>query len=68
LDELFAEHKVTPENLAAATAGIGDTQAKLRGAHLRYHLSTVAMLQPAQIQRYAELRGYAEGDQKHHHH
>src|SRR5437879_5878971 len=68
LDELFAEHKVTPENLAAATAEIGDTQAKLRGAHLRYHLSTVAMLQPAQIQRYAELRGYAEGDQKHHHH
>jgi hypothetical protein len=68
LDELFAGHKVTPENLAAATAEIGDTQAKLRGAHLRYHLSTVAMLQPAQIQRYAELRGYAEGDQKHHHH
>jgi hypothetical protein len=59
---------VTRENLAVATAEIGDTQAKLRGAHLRYHLSTVAMLQPSQIQRYAELRGYAEGDHKHHHH
>src|SRR5450631_2964859 len=68
LDELFAEHKVTAENLAAATAAIGDTQAKLRDAHLRYHLSTVAMLQPSQIQRYAELRSYAEGDQKHQHH
>jgi hypothetical protein len=68
LDELFAEHKITAENLAVATAAIGDTQAKLRDAHLRYHLSTVAMLQPSQIQRYAELRGYAEGDQKHHHH
>jgi hypothetical protein len=67
LDALFAEHKVTPETLAAATAEIGDTQAKLRDAHLRYHLSTVAMLQPAQIQRYAELRGYAEVEQKHHH-
>jgi hypothetical protein len=67
LDALFAEHKVTPDTLAAATAEIGDTQAKLRNAHLRYHLSTVAMLQPAQIQRYAELRGYAVGDQKHHH-
>jgi len=67
LDKLFAEHKVTPETLAAATAEIGDTQAKLRDAHLKYHLSTVAMLQPSQIQRYAELRGYAEGDQKHQH-
>jgi hypothetical protein len=68
LDSLFAGHKVTAETLAAATAEIGDTQAKLRNAHLRYHLSTIAMLQPSQIQRYAELRGYAEGDQKHHHH
>ncbi len=68
LDALFAEHKVTRETLATATAEIGDTQAKLRDAHLRYHLSTVAMLQPSQIQRYAELRGYAEGDQKHPHH
>ena len=68
LDRLFAEHKVTPETLAAATAEIGGTQAKLRDAHLRYHLSTVALLQPSQIKRYAELRGYAEGDQKHHRH
>ena len=60
LDKLFAEHKVTPETLAAATAEIGGTQAKLRDAHLRYHLSTVALLQIA-IKRYAELRGYAEG-------
>jgi hypothetical protein len=67
LDKLFAERRVTPETLAAATAEIGDTQAKLRDAHLKYHLSTVAMLQPSQIQRYGELRGYAEGDQKHQH-
>ncbi|MGZ3342379.1 MAG: Spy/CpxP family protein refolding chaperone [Reyranella sp.] len=68
LDTLFAEHKVTSETLAAATDEIGHTQAKLRNAHLRYHLLTVAILQPAQIQRYAELRGYAEGEPKHHHH
>jgi hypothetical protein len=68
LDSLFAEHKVTADNLAAATAEIGDTQAKLRAAHLRYHLSTVALLEPWQIQHYAELRGYAEGDQTHHRH
>ena len=68
LDKLFAEHKVTPETLAAATAEIGGTQAKLRDAHLRYHLSTVGLLQPSQIKRYAELRGYAEGVQKYHRH
>ena len=59
LDRLFAGHTVTPENLQAATAAIGETQAKLRDTHLKYHLSTAAVLQPQQLQRYAELRGYA---------
>ena len=68
LDKLFAEHTVTPETLAAATAEIGITQARLRDAHLRYHLSTVPLLQASQMQRYAELRGYAESNQKHHRH
>jgi hypothetical protein len=68
LDRLFAEHKVTPENLATATAEIGDTQAKLRDAHLNYHLATVALLQPSQIQRYAKLRGYTGIGQEHQHH
>ena len=68
LDKLFADHKVTPETLAAASAEIGISQAKLRDAHLRYHLSTVPLLQASQIKRYAELRGYAENDQQHHRH
>jgi hypothetical protein len=42
-------------------------QGALRETHLRYHLSTVALLSPAQLQRYAELRGYA-GAPMHHHH
>ena len=67
LDTLFATHTATPEAIAAATAMIGDTQAKLRAAHLKYHLSTVELLQPAQVQRYAELRGYAAGGEQHHH-
>ena len=54
--------------ITAATGAIGDTQARLRAAHLKYHLSTVELLQPQQIQRYAELRGYAGGDQKPHQH
>ena len=68
LDKLFADHKITPDTLAAATAEIGVTQAKLRDAHLRYHLSTVALLQPSQIKRYAELRGYAAQGNQHHRH
>jgi hypothetical protein len=67
LDELFAEHTVTPDALAAATSQIGDTQAKLRAAHLKYHLSTLGVLDQSQIQRYGELRGYAEAVQEHHH-
>lgn len=69
LDRLFADHTITPEKLSAATAEIGTTQAKLRAAHLKYHLSTVAMLEPSQIQRYSVLRGYDNGgSQEHHHH
>jgi hypothetical protein len=63
LDRLFASRAVTPESLAAATAAIGATQAALRNTHLKYHLSTAAILSPAQMHRYAQLRGYAGGAQ-----
>ena len=69
LDRLFADQVITPEKLSAATAEIGATQAELRAAHLKYHLSTVAMLEPSQIRQYSVLRGYHNGgSQKHHHH
>jgi hypothetical protein len=69
LDRLFADHVITPEKLSIATAEIGATQAELRAAHLKYHLSTVAMLQPSQIQQYSVMRGYeGGGSQQHHHH
>ena len=68
LDKLFADHAVTPEKLSATTAEIGATQAELRAAHLKYHLSTVAMLEPSQIQQYSVLRGYGDDAHEHHHH
>jgi hypothetical protein len=68
LDKLFADHVITPEKLTTATAEIGATQAELRVAHLRYHLSTVAVLEPAQIQQYSALRGYDYGGSQEHHH
>jgi hypothetical protein len=67
LDRLFADHVVTPEKLSTATAEIGATQAELRAAHLKYHLSTVAMLEPSQIKQYSALRGYDNGGSQEHH-
>jgi Spy/CpxP family protein refolding chaperone len=58
LDRQFATKSVTPVSLQATTAEIGASQGALRGAHLRYHLSTVEVLTPEQIRRYGELRGY----------
>jgi hypothetical protein len=66
LDRQFAERSVTEASLAAATQAIGATQGALRAAHLKYHLATLDVLQPAQIHRYAELRGYAGGSQPRH--
>ena len=66
LDKQFARHTATPESLKTATAAVAATQGELRDTHLKYHLSTVALLSSDQMQRYAELRGY--GDQPLHHH
>ena len=58
LDLLFKNKKVNPQNLKEATLQIGQAQAKLREAHLRYHLLTVEILNPEQINSYNKLRGY----------
>lgn len=58
LDRQFASRTVTPESLKASTAAVAATQGALREAHLKYHLSTAALLNPAQMVKYAELRGY----------
>jgi hypothetical protein len=71
LDRLFAEKTVSGQQLKDATRDIGDTQARLRNAHLSYHLQARAILQPSQINRYAELRGYSAERQeptRHKHH
>ena len=69
LDRQFAGRTVTAESLKASTAAAAVTQGELRETHLKYHLSTVAILSPGQMQRYAELRGYGGGEKpmKHHH-
>jgi hypothetical protein len=70
LDRQFAQRTVTPESLKASTAAVAATQGILRETHLKYHLSTAALLNPAQMVKYAELRGYGDdssgGTHRHH--
>jgi Spy/CpxP family protein refolding chaperone len=67
LDRLFATKGIDETALAAAVAAIGETQAGLRTAHLRFHLRIVEVLTPAQMQRYSELRGYGASQRTQHH-
>lgn len=58
LDHAFATRSITPASLSAATEAIGVTQARLRAAHLKYHLAMRDLLTPDQVKHYGELRGY----------
>jgi Spy/CpxP family protein refolding chaperone len=62
LDHLFSARVVTPATLKATVAAISVTQAQLRESHLKYHLSTAALLTQTQMQQYADLRGYRQPD------
>jgi Spy/CpxP family protein refolding chaperone len=66
LDKAFAGKTITTATLAVSTEAIGATNAALRQAHLKYHLLAVDALTQAQIQQYAELRGYKGGMQHPH--
>jgi Spy/CpxP family protein refolding chaperone len=67
LDQLFAADEVTPASLRTTTEEIGATQARLRETHLKYHLAMMAVLSPAQVEQYRDLRGYRSGTDQHHH-
>jgi Spy/CpxP family protein refolding chaperone len=68
LDKLFASRAITTDSLKASTTAIAVTQGELRETHLKYHLSTAAILTPVQMQRYAELRGYGNSGTPEHRH
>lgn len=61
LDRLFREGSVTEVTLQNALEKIAGLQAEVRGAHLRAHVEQRAVLTPAQVDRYEELRGYGKG-------
>jgi LTXXQ motif family protein len=58
LDQGFAAHSMTVAHLATLLARIGEQQAAVRAAHLKYHLATSELLSIEQRQHYVELRGY----------
>jgi len=59
LDRLFAQGQITPEQLTAETAAIGEVQERLRAVHLAGRLETCAILSPEQMAQYNQLRGHA---------
>jgi Spy/CpxP family protein refolding chaperone len=58
LDQLFKGRTVTPALLSQATARAAAAQGALRETHLRFHLSMMEVLTPAQVATYNRLRGY----------
>jgi Spy/CpxP family protein refolding chaperone len=68
LDRQFADRTITTSGLAQATRDIASLQGELRLAHLKYHLSTLALLTPEQAARYSTLRGYSDGQHAPGHH
>jgi Spy/CpxP family protein refolding chaperone len=58
LDQLFATRSITEASLDQALGRIATLQAQVRRAHLEAHLAQVAILTPAQVAKYNELRGY----------
>jgi hypothetical protein len=73
LDRRFADRSITGASLDEDVRTIAALRGALRAAHLRYHLAMVEVLSPAQVARYAELRGYradkpaAPGEHRHRH-
>lgn len=68
LDGVFAGGQAAAAAIDRILAQLGETTARLRGSHLKTHLETRALLTPAQVDRYVELRGYGGGDAHRHRH
>jgi Spy/CpxP family protein refolding chaperone len=62
LDRLFAEQRITREELEEATNRIAVLQGQLRATHLLAHLLMKEILTQEQIKKYDELRGYTASD------
>jgi Spy/CpxP family protein refolding chaperone len=68
LDRQFATRAITSDSLRTVIAAAARTQGELRETHLKYHLTTVTVLEPEQMRRYTSLRGYLAGPASHQRH
>ena len=59
LDALFKSERATLEALARQVAASADLGGQLRATHLAAHLAVTPLLSAEQLQKYAQLRGYA---------
>ena len=60
LDQAFQAGDIDFAKLSRLVGDIASRQARLREEHLRTHLEQAVLLDKAQIERYAQLRGYRE--------
>lgn len=58
LDQAFATRQIDAASLTTRLQRIGALQAAIRDAHLQTHLKQAALLTPAQIAQYDQMRGY----------
>jgi hypothetical protein len=65
LDDLFAKGNPSPEAVSEVAGRLASTAGLLRASHLNAHIATTRLLEPKQVDRYVEARGYAAG--QHHH-
>ena len=59
LDDAFRDHTADEGSVRRLTANVARIEGELRAEHLSTHLAQTALLTPEQVERYAELRGYA---------
>lgn len=63
----FRDGRIDEPGLRTRVGRIAELRGELRAVHLRAHLATRALLDPAQLARYAALRGHAPGAGPHRH-
>jgi hypothetical protein len=59
LDRAFAERRIDDMSLRQLTAAAAERMAALRAEHLATHIAQTRLMEPAQVARYQQLRGYA---------
>lgn len=68
LEAGFRTASLDADGVTARVMAIAEARGQLRATHLRYHLSTRALLDRHQLALYDRLRGYGDGHHRHHRH